>query len=359
MKLRIVSVVMVSVLLACSPSPQETENDIEKTVNVPDPVMTPELETQTSELNSWISADFSVPTLVESEAFKLIPLGPEVGQVDFDAYMSSIEHLQTTFSRSTNWPHENISDEDVALDMEAEQKRFQNRESFAYAVLTPDGARERGCIYVYPSTVPGYDAVVRLWVTKAEYDDGFDEVLYAWTQDWVGESWPFARVAFPGRDVEWEAWDSIVEATGTGMLEKNVQTALGFIDAFYTFDPVLLKPFVAQAEETGPRILYYQGWAKGGNYKVLNRIPCAPESPSTISCPVTVQDDPVLALKTGFNVTDTFHITFEDGVIVSIHTSSNDQPIYHEAREWVKENMPEVMSGPCANRGTPEGTPAD
>ena len=46
-------------------------------------------------------------------------------------------------------------------------------------------------------------------------------------------------------------------------------------------------------------------------------------------------------------MTDTFHLSFEGENIVDVQTSSNDQPIYYEARQWVEENMPEVMAGPC------------
>ncbi len=94
-------------------------------------------------------------------------------------------------------------------DMLNEQRRFQNRESFAYAVLTPDGSRERGCIYVRPSTTAGYDAVVTMWVTKLEYDNGFDAELYAWTIEWIGKEWPFKQVAYPGREIPWATWDSL------------------------------------------------------------------------------------------------------------------------------------------------------
>ena len=94
--------------------------------------------------------------------------------------MSSIEHLQTTFTRSTSWPREGISDADAMLDMETEQGRFNRCESFAYAVLTPDGGRERGSVYVKPSSKAGYDAEVLLWVTKAEFDAGYDSQLFAW-----------------------------------------------------------------------------------------------------------------------------------------------------------------------------------
>ncbi len=161
---------------------------------------------------SFIPADFNAPVLVESKGFKLVPLGPEVVKLDFDAYMSSIEHLQKTFSRSTRWPRPGITDADAMKDMEGEQARFKNRKAFAYAVLTPDGRRERGSVYVSPSPVPGYDAVVRMWATKADFDAGFDAELYKWVADWVKTDWPFAKVAYPGRAIDWATWDAAVAA---------------------------------------------------------------------------------------------------------------------------------------------------
>lgn len=157
----------------------------------------------------FVPDDFEVPRLVETESFKLVPLGPELVDIDYAAYMSSIQHLQATFTRSTDWPHADIDDEAAMQDMVNEQGRFERRESFAYGVITPEGDRERGCIYVRPSRKPGYDAEVSLWVTKAEFDEGFDASLYEWAQVWIEESWPFAAVAFPGRAISWEEWDAI------------------------------------------------------------------------------------------------------------------------------------------------------
>lgn len=131
------------------------------------------------------------------------------------------------------------------------------------------------------------------------------------------------------------------------LLEQNQVTAEAFITAFYSFDPEQLQPLLTQTDESATNILWYQGWAEGGNYKILKRFPCKAESPTLFHCAITVQDDPVLALNTGFNVTDTFHLTFTGTYISSIETSSNDQPVYYEARKWVEKNMPEVMSGPC------------
>lgn len=164
----------------------------------------------------FVPADFAVPTLVETPGFTLVPLGPDLVDIDFAAYMSSIAHLQQTFTRSTGWPRADITAEEAMADMQTEQGRFERRESFAYAVLTPDGLRERGCIYVYPSTIPGYDAVIRLWVTRAEFDAGFDAELYDWAQQWVVDEWRFTNAAFPGRAIAWEEWDVLVEASAAG-----------------------------------------------------------------------------------------------------------------------------------------------
>jgi hypothetical protein len=162
---------------------------------------------------SFIPANFNPPTRVETGEFTLVPLGPDLVKIDFDAYMSSIEHLQKTFTRSAEWPHSGITDADAMRDMETEQARFRNRESFAYAVLTNDGRRERGSVYVSPSPVPGYDAMVRLWVTKAEYDAGFDAELFAWVTAWMERDWPFVKIAYPGRTISWEKWDPLVAAS--------------------------------------------------------------------------------------------------------------------------------------------------
>lgn len=172
----------------------------------------PAVAAQATPKPQLVPEDFAVPVSAAGPGFKLVPLGPDLAKVDFDAYMSSIEHLQKTFSRSTRWPRADISDADAMQDMRNEQARFQGRKSFAYAVLTPDGRRERGSVYVRPSPGKEYDAVVSLWVTKADYAQGFDAELYRWVTDWVRKEWPFARVAYPGRALDWAAWDAFVAA---------------------------------------------------------------------------------------------------------------------------------------------------
>jgi len=139
----------------------------------------------------------------------------------------------------------------------------------------------------------------------------------------------------------------------------EVMVAEQFIDAFYAFDREAMAELVKDAGPAGDRILWYQGWAEGGNYKVVNRGACELLEPGVVECPITVDDDPVLALNTGFKVTDTFTLTVEGGRIVDIKTRSNDQPIYYTARKWVEANLPDLIAGPCQDRGTAGGTPGD
>jgi hypothetical protein len=157
----------------------------------------------------FIPVDYNPARRIETETFVLIPLGPDLVNQDYAAYMSSIEHLQRTFTRSSTWPHEHITIEDAMKDVLNEQERFTKRESFAYSVLTKDGERELGSVYIRPPNKPGFEAEVSLWVTQEEFDSGFDALLYEWTQLWIADSWPFKTVAYPGRKIEWAEWDKM------------------------------------------------------------------------------------------------------------------------------------------------------
>ena len=102
----------------------------------------------------------------------------------------------------------------------------------------------------------------------------------------------------------------------------QLQKAEAMIDAFYSFEAERLRPILDTAGDAQAKLLDYQGWAEGGNYLVMERAPCTPVANDQIDCAITVQDDPVLALETGFNVTDTFHLSFDGENIVDVKTSS-------------------------------------
>lgn len=156
-----------------------------------------------------IPDSFNPPSEFRTGQFKLVPLGPALAKQDYDAYMSSIEHLQKTFSGNDRWPTAKLTMEDQARDMAGEQSRFESRKAFTYSVLTLDGSRELGCVYISPSRKQGYDAMVRVWVTKDQFDKGFAATLIPSVKTWLAEKWPFAKVAWPKRDIPNEEWNAL------------------------------------------------------------------------------------------------------------------------------------------------------
>lgn len=147
----------------------------------------------------------------------------------------------------------------------------------------------------------------------------------------------------------------IIACAANSHAEAKVSVAEKFINAFYSFDAGRLEDELTNANVSAPSILFYQGWAEGGNYEIIERMPCVAKNPELISCSITVKDDLVVALGTGFYVTDTFSISFADGNIVHVETSSNDSQEYYDARDWVRTHRPELIEEPC--RGYFNGGP--
>jgi len=144
----------------------------------------------------FVAAGFVVPPAFKTKNYKLVPLGPEIVKQDYEAYMSSIEHLQKTFTDGT-WPNKNVTMADAIKDLEGEAALIKARKAFNYAVMTPDGKRELGCVYIGPSKVAGEDAQVRMWVTKAEFDKGLETQLRAEMKAWLAKAWAFKNVGWP------------------------------------------------------------------------------------------------------------------------------------------------------------------
>jgi hypothetical protein len=132
-----------------------------------------------------------------------------------------------------------------------------------------------------------------------------------------------------------------------------------FVDAFYSFNRDSLASILSFAKESHPNILYYQKWAECGHYEVLKRDTYSEKNDSVVIFPVTVKDDLMAALKIDFNVTDTFHIVFEDGNIRRVENSSNDPDAYYQAKDWVKQNHPELVDKACEGVWAGGPTPCD
>ena len=83
--------------------------------------------------------DFDVPATLEHSSFRLRMLTVNDLVRDYDAVMSSVDHLRTTYSRESggDWPT-GLTLEDDLVDLGWHQREFTLRASFAYTVMTPD-----------------------------------------------------------------------------------------------------------------------------------------------------------------------------------------------------------------------------
>jgi len=146
---------------------------------------------------------------------------------------------------------------------------------------------------------------------------------------------------------------------GAAQPQLNLAAAEELIDAFYSFDRDRLLQALESAKESQPAILYYQGWAEGGNYRVVKRMPCIQDGPASAHCSITVKDDLMGALGIPFDVTDTFHVSFAERRIVAVKASSNDLPVFDQALEWVRRERPESIRVPCDGFFDGGPTPGD
>ncbi len=160
----------------------------------------------------FLPRDFEVPTLVETDRFRIRPLTIHDVVKDYDAVMTSVEHLREALPL-WGWPPDDLTLEQDLIDLGWHQKEFQLRSSFDYAVMSLDVRRLLGCVYVDPPTKKaGFDAEVYLWVRADELETGLEEALEDAVRRWVSEEWPFEEVIYPGRDLTFEEWEALPDA---------------------------------------------------------------------------------------------------------------------------------------------------
>jgi hypothetical protein len=119
----------------------------------------------------FVPLDFNIPEKLETEKFRLRMLTVNDVVKDYDAVMTSIDHLKGVFGPQSKWPTEELTFEQDLIDLGWHQKEFQRRSSFAYTVMNKE---ESQCL----------DAVKK----------------------WIEKEWPFKNVAYPGREIEWTKW---------------------------------------------------------------------------------------------------------------------------------------------------------
>jgi len=158
-------------------------------------------------IRPFVDDNFSVPEVLETSEFRLRMLTINDVDKDYEAVMSSVDHLNNVWPGS-EWPGGLTLEEDL-IDLGWHHREFTNRTSFAYTMVTLDESKVIGCVYINPTRKRGFDAEIYMWVRQSELESGLDDRLFDTVSKWLEESWEFRNPGFPGRVIAWEEWNAI------------------------------------------------------------------------------------------------------------------------------------------------------
>jgi hypothetical protein len=146
----------------------------------------------------FLPRQFQVPAVVETARFRMRSITIHDVFKDYDAVMSSREHLWARFGAIWGWPREDMTIEQNIVDLGWHQKEFKLRSSFDYAVMSLDERRLLGCVYVDPPDQDDVDAEIWYWARQSELASGLEAELSSFLQGWLANEWPFRTIMMNG-----------------------------------------------------------------------------------------------------------------------------------------------------------------
>jgi hypothetical protein len=157
-------------------------------------------------------ADSTEPTPPElkTEEFALRPIVVDDAEMDYAAVMETREHLRLW--RQSTWPEDDFTVEANRQDLIDLEERHAAHRAFTYTVLSPDGTRCLGCVYVFPTdatflarstvvpvgedTWAEVEVVVFFWVRLSQMGLGMDMRLLSALRAWFKEDWKLEKTVF-------------------------------------------------------------------------------------------------------------------------------------------------------------------
>ena len=145
----------------------------------------------------FVPDGFTVPRELVTEQFRLEPLGPQHNAGDYEAWMSSIDHIRTTPGfQGRTWPDPGMTLEENLADLQRHAEDFTQHSGFTYTVLASGSDRIIGCVYIYPSGSAD-SADVRSWVRADQAD--LDAAVHDAVLAWLNDAWPFTAISYAPR----------------------------------------------------------------------------------------------------------------------------------------------------------------
>jgi|SRR5215472_10310664 len=147
---------------------------------------------------AFVPNGFAAPRELVTGEFRLEPLGPQHNQGDYEAWMSSIDHIRATPGfQGRPWPDPGMTAEENLADLQRHAEDFAQRSGFTYTVLASGSSQIIGCVYIYPSDSADGGADVRSWVRADRAD--LDIAVHDAVSVWLKTEWPFTAISYAPR----------------------------------------------------------------------------------------------------------------------------------------------------------------
>ena len=140
---------------------------------------------------------------------------------DYDAVMADPPALRR-WSHS-DWPSDDFTRAENLADLQMHEQEHRDGMAFTFTVLSPDGLRCLGCVYltpVFPEAAElargsKHPVQVGFWVRSSEWSSELDRHLLGALREWLRTSWAFdAMVLAVSVLDEWQI--EVVRAAGLG-----------------------------------------------------------------------------------------------------------------------------------------------
>ena len=147
----------------------------------------------------FVPDDFVVPRELVTDAFRLEPLGPQHNEGDYQAWMSSIDHIRSTPGmQGRSWPRPEMTLADNLKDLQGHAADFAARSGFTYTVRASGTGEIIGCVYIYPPGKSQPGVRILSWVRADRAD--LDVPLHDAVSEWLRTAWPFTEFTYAPRE---------------------------------------------------------------------------------------------------------------------------------------------------------------
>ncbi|HET9325420.1 MAG TPA: GNAT family N-acetyltransferase [Candidatus Eisenbacteria bacterium] len=163
----------------------------------------------------------TVPEGLRTQRLLLRPLLAADAERDYAAVMSDPAALRR-WSQS-DWPSDDFTLAENLADLERHEREHKDGIAFTFTVLSPDGGRCLGCVYLTPvfkeaanlCRGAAYPVQLGFWVRSSEVASDLDRHLFEALRRWLRNDWAFDCVTL-AISVKDERQEQVVRDAGLG-----------------------------------------------------------------------------------------------------------------------------------------------